>query len=107
MSESKDFILKSRIKDWTDIDIAMYYLGESLGIFPADDPLGFPVHYKYHTNGSSPVGDKLYDMLRELIGLGAVEEHADEPQVRWTPGYEVDGYFPGYDDSRASKESER
>ena len=77
--------LREALTDWTDWDGAMHSLGICLGLFPQEDNFGNTKHVFWSSN---PVGEALFRMLDELVGVGILERR-DEPdiQYRWNPAF--------------------
>jgi hypothetical protein len=79
--------LDSELVDWTDVDLAQYSLGSSIGLFPQRTFL--QAKSVFWTNNA--VGDALWKMLHALTDAGVLE-YRQEPdhQFRWSqPGPDV------------------
>jgi hypothetical protein len=65
--------------DWTDADVAMFNLGVALGLWPSveDSPMEFSVARKGTVNSNNPLGNGLYDSLRNLVAAGVLEGEVD------------------------------
>jgi len=78
--------LKERLADWTDCDVACYYVAVALGI--ATDP-GDDWDYwggkkrLFWTN--NPLGNSMYYTLDKLVQGGVLEEN--DNQYRWNPEF--------------------
>jgi hypothetical protein len=80
--------LKECLEDWTDFDIAEYYLAVCLGMIE-DDERAFPITYKHVFWSANAVGSVLGDILDKLKDLGALEFDEEEIQYRWNKKFEV------------------
>ena len=76
--------LKESLVEWTDIDWAGFQLAICLGLMPPDDNL-FRTKAKHVFWTNNPVGDALYQMMRELAGVGILEYDEEEMRYRWNP----------------------
>lgn len=76
--------LSTRLTDWTDFDTAALILGKCLGLFPSDTVL-YQVKGVFWTNNT--LGNVLYNMLQELVTIGALEYDGDEQRFRWNPNF--------------------
>jgi len=78
--------LRDHLNDWTDSDIAAFYLAQSIGLMSPE--VNFAVEAKHVFWSHHPVGITLSDMLRELAALGVLQ-YRDEPdyQYRWNPAF--------------------
>ena len=74
--------LRERLKDWNDVDGAMFELAVILGIMPAGDESWIKNKGIFWSN--NPLGTTLYEMLQGLVKAGVLE-FRDEPdqQFRW------------------------
>lgn len=74
--------LQNSLKDWTDIDIAAYHLGRSLGVFGED--VDFATGAKGTLWTENSISRSLYDILSDLKTLDVLE-FREEPdfQYRW------------------------
>lgn len=74
-------MLKDKLIEWTDVDMALHELATCLGIFEKHTQMR---EFKdvYWTNNDW--GNSLYQMLLQLTSLGVLE-HREEPdnQFRW------------------------
>jgi hypothetical protein len=75
--------LKDYLKDWTDMDWAMYDLGRCLGLMDTEF-----VKAKHVFWSENHVGNMLHDILTRLADNGILE-YRDEPdyQYRWNPHF--------------------
>ncbi len=82
--------LKQALKDWTDIDVAQFYLAVSLGIMGYD--VSFPSEAKSVFWTNNPVGNATYAILEALTTANVLQKR-DEPdfQYRWNPDFK--GYW--------------
>ncbi len=62
------------MKDWTDIDGAMYDLGLALGFYPGREWL--EVKSVFWTN--NPLCNTLHTMVQQLVELGALEKRDED-----------------------------
>jgi hypothetical protein len=76
--------LAKELKDWEDIDVATYLVGQALGVFPDPaQPLDFQVKYKATVSSDNVVGNFLYDTIKKLVELGILQKDDDEWRVKW------------------------
>ncbi len=73
--------LKDNLKEWTDVDYALFYLAVALGIYPEDTKF---LDVKGHFWSAGKTGDAIMPLLISLTEEGYVE-YRDEPdmQYRW------------------------
>lgn len=76
--------LKDSLHDWTDIEVAAYWLSQSLGLMSPD--VGSKAKHVFWSN--NPVGNTLYGILHKLAEIHVLE-YRDEPdhQFRWNGGF--------------------
>jgi hypothetical protein len=77
-------ILKTKLSQWTEFDVAMYWLACSLGLLEQDETMEVYNEYKalFWTNNKHH--QHLKTILDELVGLGALEyKENDNSLVRW------------------------
>lgn len=85
--------LPEELKNWKDIDVASYIIGQSIGLFPDPaEPLDFQVKYKHVFWSRNRLGDALYMFIGELVLLGIMERNENN-QVRWVKHYESEPYI--------------
>ena len=80
--------MKELLKDWTDFDIAGYYLACSLGIVKYDETFDEFRRTKSIYASGNPLGNSLYETLETLVKLGILETNDD--------GYRWNKNFKGY-----------
>lgn len=79
--------LKEKLKDWTDIDGAMYDVTVVLGLIdPEASPFATNAKHVFWSN--HPVGSLAHKLLDEMTSLGILEKR-DEPdfQYRWNAAF--------------------
>ena len=74
--------LREKLHDWTDWDGAQFALAVTLGI--VEDGHESWIANKGIFWSANPEGDRLYQLLQDLVKMGFLEKH-DEPddQYRW------------------------
>jgi hypothetical protein len=77
--------LKGYLADWTDIDVAQYWLGCTLGMFEADESLQVFRHLKGVFWTENSIGNLLHEMLETLISNNLLEFDETSSKVRWIP----------------------
>lgn len=82
---------KENISNWTDIDIAMYYLSVSLGM--VDEHADFATEVKWVFWSNNPICALLYNMLMEMINIGFLETN-DDDQVRYNQQFNLIKFGP-------------
>jgi hypothetical protein len=78
--------LSERLKDWKEIDGALYDLGVVLGLWQDTPEGGFWLRqapkWVFWTN--NPIGNALYETLQRLVAIGVLEvRQNDELEYRW------------------------
>lgn len=87
--DPKELNLKTLLADWTDPDIARYYVACCLGIAEYDD-VGIAFSgMKYVWWTQNPVSSMLDELLSTLVREKFVEFGEDEIQYRWISGAET------------------
>jgi hypothetical protein len=77
--------LRETLRDWQDVDVALYYLGVAYGLWP-DTPRTFAVDVKGIVNSNNEVCNWLYLQLEQMQTFGVVEQHpTDSHKWRWNP----------------------
>ena len=74
--------LKDRLQNWTDIDVAEFLLGATLGLWE-DTQENFAVKYKHVFWSVNPLGGHLHEILMGLADLDIVEYDGEELRIRW------------------------
>ena len=77
--------LRSRLRDWTDIDGAMLELAHSIGLMGDEVSFGQTKHVFWSQNTT---GQALGNMLNELVRAGILE-YREKPdyQYRWNENF--------------------
>lgn len=73
--------LKDKLKDWTDVDVACYYLAICLGLM--NETTSFPVEAKHVFWTNNAVGNMLIDMVDSMIAEQILKAKDDGQLVRW------------------------
>jgi len=70
------------VQQWTDIDLAAYYLAQCIGLL--DKNVSFSKDAKHIFWSNNAVGNAMYAVIDELVSEGILESR-DEPdyQVKW------------------------
>ena len=76
-------MLQERFKEWTDIDVAMFYVAEELGLIEGVGNT-FSV-YKSLIWSNNSFAKKLHEIVMALVDMGALE--TDGQRVRWVEGF--------------------
>jgi hypothetical protein len=77
-------MLKENLKEWTDIDIAMFFIAKELGIIGDKD-----FHEtKWVYNTKNRFSDALWHILEELEQSGILEKNEDD-FYRWNQKFEI------------------
>ncbi len=85
MSETPDDVLlplRERLRDWTDWDIAAFYLGRALGIVPPDYSFGSTKGMVYGSLPGEP-GRHLILLLNLLADIGVLDMRDGYSEFRW------------------------
>jgi hypothetical protein len=85
--------LRRSLADWTDADVAVYYVAVALGVAP--DPgaeWDFWGDKKWLFWSANPLGDGLYRILPVLVECGALEVDAQKEKYRWNPNFNWESY---------------
>ncbi|PQO26251.1 hypothetical protein [Blastopirellula marina] len=78
--------LKESLAEWTDTDCAMYYLTLALGLVESPTPWDGK---KWLFWSNNPVGNLLYEQLRQLAEIGVLQYDDEEERFRWNPEFEL------------------
>jgi hypothetical protein len=81
--------LKRSLADWTDADMAAYYVAIALGVAP--DPGGewdFWGGKKWMFWSANPLGEGLGRILDMLAENGVLEKDEDGMKFRWNPKFD-------------------
>lgn len=85
-------MLKERLKDWQDFDVATFYIGVSLGLFEDITP-GEQLSTiwnkvpKWVMWSNNKTGNALSEILTSMVTIGALEVDEDS-RFRWNEKYE-------------------
>lgn len=80
--------LRHSLADWTDVDVAAYYVAIALGVAP--DPgseWDFWGGKKWMFWSANPLGDVLYRVLEMLSENGVLQKDEEEMKFRWNPDF--------------------
>ncbi len=80
--------LRDQFSEWTDLDSAEYLLAVHLGIVGPDTSFNA---VKWMFWSDNRFGNALYDILKHLELLGAIEFDEEKDGFRWNPSFPVDG----------------
>lgn len=85
--------LRESLADWTDADVAVYYVAVALGVAP-QPKAGSPGWggKKWMFWGANPLGDGLSRVLTLLVECGALEKDEEEEKYRWNPKFDWETY---------------
>jgi hypothetical protein len=76
--------LKELLADWTDFDVAQYYLACCLGLMVHDDSFEFlRVKAKHVFWSQHEIGNMLYNMLSMMAQVGILEFNEEDDKYRW------------------------
>jgi hypothetical protein len=79
--------LKKSLSEWTDFDVAAYWLAVALGIVDATDFKQFgPLKWLFWT--ANPIEEGLAEVLDKLVELGVLQKQSG-PQYRWNPAFAI------------------
>lgn len=82
--------LRSWLRDWTELDLAGFVLGVTLGVFPVGTEYRAVQGPLFKANA---LGAHLIAMIGTLVEQGILETRDDGYEVRWRPG--EDSGYPG------------
>ena len=81
--------LKLSLAEWTDVDVAAYYVAVALGVAPDPgrewDSWGGRKGLFWSAN---PLGDGLYRVLETLVETGVLEKDEEELKYRWNKKFD-------------------
>ena len=80
--------LKYYLQDWTDVDIAEWWLGVTLGLWQ-NTPQSFATEHKATFWTNNLLGDYLYEQLKAMAAIGLLEHDEEEWKFRWNPNMNV------------------
>jgi hypothetical protein len=85
--------LRRSLAEWTDADIASYYVAVALGIAPAPGKeWDFWGGKKWMFWTANPLGEGLYRILDMLTESGVLEKDQEEMRFRWNPKFNWEKY---------------
>lgn len=79
--------LKDYLLDWTDVDLAQYWLACSLGLLEPDETLQVYRDSKGLFWSNNKHGNSLYAILQQLVQQGVLEYDEDELKMRWNTNF--------------------
>ena len=81
--------LRRSLAEWTDADVASYYVAVALGIAPdSGKEWDFWGGKKWMFWSANPLGDGLYRVLEMLTESGVLEKDEDEMKFRWNQKFD-------------------
>jgi hypothetical protein len=82
--------LRRSLADWTDVDVACYYVAVALGIAPdPGDKWDFWGGKKWMFWSANTIGGSMYRVLEDLAQAGVLEKReGDDMQFRWNPEFD-------------------
>jgi hypothetical protein len=84
--------LRRSLAEWTDVDVASYYVAVALGVAPdPGDHWDFWGGKKWMFWSASPLGEGLHQVLVMLAESGVLEKD-DEMRFRWNPKFDWSRY---------------
>jgi hypothetical protein len=91
----KSQTLRKSLKDWTDVDVATFYLAVAVGVAPdpGDEWLGWG-DKKWIFWSANPLGESLYFMLAKLTECSVLLKKEGEDEYKWNPEFDWDAYKP-------------
>lgn len=81
--------LKRSLTEWTDADVASYYVAVALGVAP--DPgneWDFWGGKKWMFWSANPLGEGLYQVLEMLTASEVLEKDEEKMRFRWNPTFD-------------------
>lgn len=80
--------LKNSLREWQDQDVAGYFLGCALGMFPPDDGSlhGFRLVKGIFWGGADHEAGVLIRILDDLVHANILEWDSTTQRYRWKPG---------------------
>lgn len=85
--------LRCHLTEWTDADIASYYVAVALGVAP--DPgseWDFWGGKKWMFWSANPLGEGLCRVLEMLAESGVLEKDNEQMRYRWNPQFDWEKY---------------
>jgi hypothetical protein len=77
--------LRDTLTEWTERDVAEFYLARLLGIIGLD--VSFATDAKHLFWSDNAIGDSLELIMSSLTELGALEVDEERVQVRWNAAF--------------------
>ena len=82
-------ILKHSLAEWTDADVASYYVAVALGVAPnPESERDCWGGKKWMFWSANPLGEGLYRVLEMLTESGVLEKDEEEMKFRWNPRFD-------------------
>jgi hypothetical protein len=85
--EHRFMMLKEKLSDWTDFDLAQYYLACSLGLLVHDDSLNNFRLAKHVFWSRHHIGDMLSEMLQMMVENDILEYDNEDQRFRWNQSF--------------------
>lgn len=83
--------LRKRLKDWMDIDGAIWEVGACLGMVPEFPENRCWGELKWVVWSNNPTGNAMSDVMFRLIDEGVLERDMEgqHDRVRWNPNWKI------------------
>ncbi|KQR91119.1 hypothetical protein ASG01_14655 [Chryseobacterium sp. Leaf180] len=78
--------LLERMKDWTDVDIAMHEIALCLELIPEDN---FPKYKRFYWSNSEK-SELLSNLLKDLVKIGFLDMNEDDYTYKVNPNFAFD-----------------
>jgi hypothetical protein len=91
----KSKTLRQSLAEWTDVDVATYYVAVAIGVAP--DPGQEWSDWggkKWVFWSANPLGESLFCVLDKLAECGVLLKNEDHDQYKWNPAFEWETYNP-------------
>ena len=84
--------LKKLLEDWTDTDVAMYFVAVSLGVAPEFEEWDFWGGKKWLFWSNNPICNTFYELLEVLTKEKILEKNEEMDQYRWNKDFNWKDY---------------
>lgn len=84
--------LRTRLKEWTDYDVAIYHVVVVLGVIEEEQDKGEFYSfrkYKWLSNSNNVYGNMAWDIIHMLVKTEVLLRDEDEMTIKWNEDFEL------------------
>ena len=86
--------IQELLNDWTDVDVALYYVACLLDLMEYDEEFDNFRKSKGVFWGANPFGEMLYETVEKMTEIGILEKDEEEDRYRWNKSFRADWLKP-------------